>query len=526
VPYWLNSKQKNMNIGDWIRKWSQISPQKVAIIDDGHEFSYRELNQRCNQVASFLLQKDLHKGDRVGVLLHNCHEYIKIYFALAKVGAIIVPLNWRMAPPEISYILDDCEANYLFFGEDFLDTALHIRENVEEVKNYISIGEGNISWAENCQKIQTYPSTEPTGFQEPDSEDPHIILYTSGTTGFPKGAVLSNRKTFFNALNANIFYRLTPLDIFLVSRPLFHSGGLLVDSTPAFYKGATVVYKKHFSPQKYLDTIEKYNVTIIETSATFLNFILKECDLSRYNLRSLKSYYTGGERVSTSMLQEYHKIGIPLSQIFGMTETSIVTWLSTDDAVRKIGSVGKPVLHGEVKILNSDMKQISPAEIGEIMVKGPILMSGYWNRPEITKEVMSNGWFHTGDLATIDDEGFIYIVDREKDMFITGGENVYPAEVEKLLLENAKVLDVAVYGVPDEKWDEVGKASIILQDNSEMSAPEVIEFLHGKIGKFKIPKYVEFVDKLPRTASGKIQKYLLAQKSRKKADSKTENIMS
>jgi len=515
-----------MNIGNWIRKWSQLSPQKVAIIDDGHEISYKELNQRSNQVANFLLKKGIHKGDRVGVLLYNCHEYVEIYCALAKVGAILVPLNWRMAPPEITYILNDCGATFLFFVEDFLDTALYIRDNVEKAKDYISLGQEDILWAENYQKIQTYPSTEPTGFEEPDSEDPHIILYTSGTTGFPKGAVLSNRKTFFNTLNANIFYRSTPLDIFLVSRPLFHSGGLLVDSTPALYIGATVIYKRHFSPQEYLETIEKYHVTIIETSATFLNFILKECDLSRYNLRSLKSCFTGGERVSTSILQEYHKIGMPLSQIFGMTETSIVTWLSTDDAVRKIGSIGKPVFHGEVKIVNHDMQKTTPGEIGEIMVGGPILMSGYWNRPEVTREVTRNGWFHTGDLGRIDNEGFIYIVDREKDMFISGGENVYPAEVEKLLLSNPKVLDVAVYGVPDEKWGEVGKVLIILQHNTKMGASEVGDFLRGKIGVFKIPKYIEFVDELPRTASGKIQKYLLAQKSRKKADSKTENIMS
>jgi fatty-acyl-CoA synthase len=309
----------------------------------------------------------------------------------------------------------------------------------------------------------------------------------------------------------------------LVSRPLFHSGGLLVDSTPALYKGATVIYKRHFSPQEYLEAIEKYHVTIIETSATFLNFILKECDLSRYSLTSLKSCFTGGERVPTAMIRKYHKRGIPLSQIFGMTETSIVTWLSSDDAVRKIGSVGKPVLHGEVKILSRDMQKIKPGEIGEIVVGGPILMSGYWNRPDITSEVIRNGWFHTGDLATIDEEGFIYIVDREKDMFISGGENVYPAEVEKLLLANPKVLDVAIYGVSDEKWGEVGKASIILQEKAKMSASEVVKFLHAKIAKFKIPKYIEFVDELPRTATGKIQKYLLDQKSRKEADSKREH---
>jgi fatty-acyl-CoA synthase len=504
-----------MNIGDWIRKWSQLSPEKTAIIDDGREISYKELNQRSNQVASFLLQRDLHKGDRVGVFLYNCHEYIAIYCALAKVGAIFVPLNWRMAPPELSHILKDCGATFLFFGEDFLNTVLSIRDTIGEIKNWIYVGHEDIHWAENYQEIEAHSSTEPTVLEEPDSEDCHIILYSSGTTGFPKGAVLSNRKTFFNALNANIFYRLTPLDIFLVSRPLFHSGGLLVDSTPALYKGATIIYKNRFSPHEYLETIEKYSVTIIETSATFLNFILKECNISHYNLRSLKSCYTGGERVSNLTLKEYHNRGIPLSQLFGMTETSIVTWLSTDDAVRKIGSVGKPVLHGEVKIVNADRKQINPGDIGEIMVKGPILMSGYWNKPEVTKEVMKNGWFYTGDLATVDDEGFIYIVDRQKDMFISGGENVYPAEVEKVLLTNPKIFDVAVYGVGDEKWGEVGKASIILQDNTAMSVSEVMDFLHGKIGRFKIPKYVEFIDKLPRTATGKIQKHLLVQEFKK-----------
>jgi fatty-acyl-CoA synthase len=503
-----------MNIGDCIRKWSEISPQKVAVIDSGREFTYLELNKRCNQVANFLLKKGLRRGERVGVLLYNCHEYLEIYLALTKIGAVLVPLNWRMAPPEAEYILNDCEAGYLFFGEAFLPTAVHIRDHVETITTYISLTQEPIPWAEDYEKVVECSSNEPTGFTGPDLDDPHLILYTSGTTGFPKGAVLSNRKTFFNALNANIFYRLTPEDIFLVSRPLFHSGGLLVDSTPALYKGATVIYKRRFSPEEYLETVEKYHVTIMETSATFLNFMLNECDLGTYQLASLKSYYTGGERISTTLLKGYHERDIPLSQIFGMTETSIVTWLSTHDAVRKRGSVGKPVLHGEVRIVNHEMEPVKPGETGEVVVGGPILMTGYWNRTEVTRKVVRDGWFHTGDLATIDDEGFMYIVDREKDMFISGGENVYPAEIERLLLTNPKIMDVAVYGVPDQKWGEVGKASIIVKDK-DMSSSEVLEFLRARIGKFKIPKYIEFVDDLPRTATGKIQKYLLAQRSKK-----------
>ena len=504
-----------MNVGDWIKKWSHIAPNKIAIIDDECEFSYRELNERCNRVSNFLLQKGIGKGDRVALLAYNSHEYMEIYFAAGKTGAICVPLNWRLSSNEIAYILNDCNPKFLFFAEEFSDTALFLKENVEHIKFFTTLGQKNFAWAERYEQIETCPSTEPAGFEEPDVEDPHLILYTSGTIGLPKGAILSTRKTFFNALNANIFFKLTSSDRFLVSRPLFHSGGLLINLTPALYKGATVIFKKHFSPREYLEAIEKYRVTIAEPAATFLNFVLKECDLDRYDLRSLKSFYTGGERVAVTLLQEYHNRGIPLSQLFGMTETSTLTWLPTEDAFEKAGSVGKPVFHGELKILNKEELEIRPGEIGEIVVTGPILMSGYWNKPEQTRDVIRNTWFHTGDLATIDDEGFMYIIDREKDMYISGGENIYPSEIEKLLLGNPKIFDVAIYGVPDEKWGEVGKASIVLKEGEEMTAEEVVGFLKGKIGKFKIPEYVDFVYGLPRTASGKIKRYLLVERFNK-----------
>lgn len=307
-----------MNVGNWIRKWSRLLPQKVAIIDEDRQFSYREVNERCNRIAHFLLEEGVSRGDRVGILMYNCHEFMELYFALVKIGAICVPLNWRMAPPEIAYIVNDCEPTSLFFHDEFLDTAAFIKNNTDSVKFFVSLGKESIPWARHSRIIENNPSAEPEGFDEPDAEDPHLILYTSGTTGFPKGAVLSSRKTFYNALNADIFYGLTSNDIFLVSRPLFHSGGLLVDSTPVFYKGGTVIYRRHFSPQEYLEAIEKYKVTIIETSATFLNFILEECDLDKHDLNSLKSCYTGGERVSEILLREYHKRGIRLSQIFDL----------------------------------------------------------------------------------------------------------------------------------------------------------------------------------------------------------------
>jgi fatty-acyl-CoA synthase len=336
-----------------------------------------------------------------------------------------------------------------------------------------------------------------------------MIMYTSGTTGVPKGAVLSHRKTFFNALNADIFYGLTPSDIFLITRPLFHSGGILVESSPMLYKGGTIILKRRFKPIEVLEAIEKHKVTIIEPPATLLKFILEQCNLKKYDLSSVRSWFTGGERVPLSLLREYHKQGIMVSQIFGQTETSTITWLPPADASRKIGSVGVPVFHGHVKIVNEEGAEVKPGEVGEIVVSGPTLMSGYWGRPAATEEVIRDGWLHTGDLARIDEEGFFYVADRKKDVIISGGENIYPAEVEKTLLENPKISDAAMVGVPDEKWGEAGLAFIVLREGEQMAEEEVLRFCEERLAKYKIPKAIKFVKDLPLTGAQKIMKYKL-----------------
>jgi fatty-acyl-CoA synthase len=342
-------------------------------------------------------------------------------------------------------------------------------------------------------------------------------MYTSGTTGIPKGAILSHRKTFFNALNADIFYNLTSKDIMIVSRPLFHSGGLLVEAAPVLYKGGTLILKKRFRSQEILETIQKYQVTLLEMAATVYQFILQECDLNQYDLSSIRCYFTGGERVPVAMLKDYQRKGITISQIFGQTEASTITSLSTDNASLKIGSVGLPVFHGEVRIVDKAGKDADPGEVGEIIVRGPTLMSGYWNRADLTAETIRDGWLYTGDLAQMDEEGYFYIVDREKDMYISGGENVYPGEIEKVLHTHPKIFDAGIVGVPDEKWGEVGKAFIVLKPGATLSNGEIFEFLSGKVAKYKIPKYVECIDELPKTGSGKIQKFLLKEWHQNKA---------
>jgi fatty-acyl-CoA synthase len=500
-----------INIGDWIRKWSLLQPHKIALISEDHPFTYLEVNRRTNQLCHLLLDLRIQKGDRISVLLYNSPQYIEVFFALSKIGAILVPLNWRLAVPELEFIIRDSSSRMLIFDPELTEVVASLRLNLNLSNgDYISVGTPCPGWAKDYEKgLMENPAHEPHLEVSIGDEDPQIFMYTSGTTGIPKGAILSHRKTFFNALNADIFYNLTSNDIMIVSRPLFHSGGLLVEAVPVLYKGGTLILKKRFRSHEILETIQKYRVTLLEMAATVYQFILQECDLNQYDLSSVRCYYTGGERVPVAMLKEYLKKGIMISQIFGQTEASTITFLSPHDAILKIGSVGLPVFHGEVRIVDKNGKNVSPGEVGEIIVKGPTLMIGYWNRPDLTAETIRDGWLHTGDLARMDEEGYLYIVDRKKDMYVSGGENIYPAEIEKVLHTHPKIFDAGIVGVPDERWGEVGKAFIVLKPGEMMGNGEIFEFLKGKMARYKIPKYVEYVEELPKTASGKIQKFIL-----------------
>ncbi len=500
-----------INVGDWIRKWSHLQPKKEALFFEDHPVTYQELNDRINQLSHLLRKMGLKKGDRLSILLHNRSQVIETFFALSKIGAILVPLNWRLAAPELVFILKDSGSTFLIFEPEFEEVVASIRaQGVLSNGRFLTVGHPVPQWAVDYEEaLSLQPTHEPTTEGFIGGEDPHVLMYTSGTTGIPKGAVLSHRKTFFNVLNAEMIYHLTSNDVIIVSRPLFHSGGLFVEAAPILYRGGTLLLKKRFRPQEILQAVESYQVTILELPATVYRFILEECDLNRYDLSSVRCFFTGGERVSVSLLSDYLQKGIAISQIFGQTEASTITFLPSEMASKKIGSVGLPVFHGEVKIVNKEGKEVSVGEVGEIIVKGPTLMSGYWNRPDLTAEVIRDGWLHTGDLAKKDEEGYIYIVDRERDLYISGGENVYPAEIEKVFFNHPKVLDVGVIGVPDEKWGEVGKAYLVLKPKESMTEEEALRFLHGKVGKYKIPKYVEFVEELPKTASGKVQKFVL-----------------
>ncbi|HOJ70439.1 MAG TPA: long-chain fatty acid--CoA ligase [Syntrophorhabdaceae bacterium] len=508
--------ERIINTGEWIERWSYIQPEKTAVYSNGVPYSYRALNERINKLTHILLAKGIRKGDRVAVLLHNCLQYVEIFFAVSKIGGILVPLNWRLAMPELEFIIKDSRTRSVIFEEEFLESAVKLRD-VVAVETCISCATGPKGkeidlpdWIEDYETLMDNAPAEKIDVPyRTGDNDPHILMYTSGTTGLPKGAVLSHKKTFFNVLNAGIYFDLTRHDIAIIARPLFHSGGLIVELAPVLYKGGTVIIQRRFSPEEILKTVERYRVTILELPATVYNFILHECEIERYDLSTVKCFYTGGERVSTSLLKAFYEKGIVISQIYGLTEASTLFWLPYDMAHKKMGSVGKPVFHADVRIVDERGMAVPPGGIGEIIVKGPVVMNGYWERPDLTKDIIKNSWLHTGDLATMDEEGFVYIVDRKKDMFISGGENVYPAEVEKALLSHPDILDAAVIGVEDERWGEVGKAFIILKPGKRIDEGDINSFLNERLARYKIPKYIEFVDRLPKTASGKIRKSLL-----------------
>jgi len=519
----MKDERNNLiNVADWVTRWAKIQPKKIAIISEGKPYNYHEINSNINRLSHFFINLGVKKGDRVALLLRNSRQYIEMFFALSRIGAILVALNWRLALLELEFIIRDSGTDVIVFDYEFMENAEELRKTLP-VKTHVACLAGEEttkqetpSWAiDYIDQIRCFPETKPDLPSSSGDDDPHILMYTSGTTGLPKGAVLSHRKTFFNVLNASIYYDIVKADIGIVARPLFHSGGLIVELAPIIYRGGTIIIQKRFTPENILKTIEKYKVTLLELPATVYSFILNECKIENYDLSSLKCCFTGGGRGPVSLFQAYAEKGFILSQVYGLTEASTLFWLPMENAIEKMGSVGQPIMHSEINIVDEHGISVKNGEIGEVVVKGPIVMNGYWNRDDLTDEVIKDGWFHTGDLARIDEDGYVYIVDRKKDMFISGGENIYPAGIEKILLSHQAVIDAAVVGVPDEKWGEVGKAFIVVRDGYSITTDEIYKLLKGRLAKYKIPKYIEFVDKLPKTASGKIRKLLLKEPKNK-----------
>jgi len=510
---------KSMNIGWWVERWSGLHPEKTAIFFEGLRITYSNLHGRANRTACWLQSLGLRKGDRVVVMLKNCPEFIELYLACARLGAIFVPVNFRLTAPELAHIVENAQPRIIVFGSeyrelvhrlysthstrDILFSCLRIDPEVDQESNPA------IDYLRETRRFDGR-APFPTGSIGPmHPEDPQVIMYTSGTTGPAKGAVLSYRKTFFNCLNADIFFDLSFDDIMLVILPMFHSGGLFIQTSPILYKGGTLVIHSRFDPPLTFGDIGHYRVTKFLGVPTIYRMLIHAMTNGEYDLSSLRISAIGGEMATPELLERCRKAGFPVRQIMGQTETSILFWASEDASARKPGTVGRPVFHAEVRIMDRDGHPVETGEVGEIAVRGAIMMTGYWQDPVRTRETIRDGWLYTGDLARMDEDGYFYLVDRIKDMYISGGENVYPAEVEAILKGHPDVADVAVVGIAHETWGEVGKAFIIPRNGADLSSDQVIEYCRGRLAPYKWPREIVFCKDFPRTPLGKVKKRLL-----------------
>jgi fatty-acyl-CoA synthase len=494
---------------DWIKRHAERTPGKLALVDahTGRTFTYARFNERANRLASFL--KDtlgLGRGDRVSILAQNSSDYYEVLFACGKMGAILNTLNWRLAVPELEFILNDCAPRVLVYEAMFAEVVGALRPLIG-CEQYVVMGD------EASSGDWTYEGAlaagDPAGVPLPELPytDTWAILYTSGTTGRPKGAQVTYGNFFYNAVGMGAAIDLTSADVNLNVLPTFHAGGLGLYAGPILHAGGTLVVVRAFEPAAFLRLIEEWRVTKLLLVPSIYLMLAQYPAFDRHDLSSMVHWGSGGSSLPPSLVQQYAERGILIQQGFGMTETGPTVFIiDKDNALRKAGSVGKPVLHTDVCIMDREGHVLGPNQVGELCIRGGNVTTGYWNRPEATAEALVDGWLHSGDAAKYDDEGFYYIVDRWKDMFISGGENVYPAEVENVIYHHPAVAEVAVIGVPHPRWQEVGRAVVVVKPGQALTEAEVIAFCQGKLAKYKIPKSVVFVEALPRTAAGKVLK--------------------
>ncbi|MDY6934739.1 MAG: AMP-binding protein [Spirochaetota bacterium] len=514
----------NWNIGYISSKRAAITPEKTAFIFEDKRYTYKALDQGVNRFVDYMHKIGIKKGDRIAVVMLNCPEFLEIYLACAKLGVIFVPLNWRMVGPELEYQINDSGSRLLAFHDSFTMNIDSIRSRVKVEKGrYVYLKSGNSDtplcpeWAiDYNDAIKEGSTDELHGPSIVSLDDPLSIVYTSGTTGNPKGAVLSHGQTYFKTFQIRSYIDITSEDIILAQLPLFHSGGLFIVATPALCNGIPMIMRRGFDANQFAEDIQKYRATIVFALTTMWNFILKTGKLDEVDVSSVKYSLGGGERTPTSLFRELSKRGIHLQVGFGQTENSAMTTVPREFVQSKIGSVGLPGFFTNIWIADEDGKEVPMGQVGRMLAQGPCVMSGYWNLPDKTNEVLNNGVLDTGDLGYKDEDGFLYLVDRAKDMYRSGGENVYPAEIEKVLYAHSKIADVAIIGVPDKKWAEVGKAFVVLKEGETLTLEEIHMFLEGKVAKYKYPRHLEILKEFPMTSTFKIKKAALKDKEREK----------
>lgn len=494
-----------MNIGHMLTRRALLNPDSEGLVCEGVRRTFAQMNDRANQLANAMTSMGIKRGDRVGILAFNEAEYYDLFFGLGKIGAIMVAVSYRLAGPEVQYILSDSSPKVVIFSRELVDIVDSIRNDIP-AEQFIAIMDNPPEWAQSYESAIGQASTD-----EPklvgENDDTLTILYTSGTTGRPKGAELTHAYYFWS--NVNIMTTVPEFGAaILIALPLFHIGAL-AGPPLCVHTGARSVLLRTFDPQRFLELIEEEKIYAFGAVPALLMFLKSVPDFEKYDWSSVKVILVYAAPVPVTLLNEYEEAGIEVRQLFGMTECNTGSVLDSANARDKAGSCGRPFMHTEIRLVDLEGNEAPVGETGEILMRSPNCMKGYWNRPEDTAATIVDGWLHSGDIARVDEDGFYYIMDRKKDMIISGGENIYPAEIEDGLLAHPAVADVGVIGYPDEKWGEAVKAVVVLHPGESLTEEELVKWCQGKIARFKIPKAIVFTDALPRTPTGKILKRLM-----------------
>ena len=511
-----------IDLGDIIRRNARRYGEKegVVCIESNRRFTYAEFNQRVNRLTNALLNMGVSKGERVAMFHMNCVEYLEFYCACAKGGFVATPILFRLAAPEVAHILEHSDARVLLVGTPFVDLVTkaktHLPTQQRESLKYICIGgkaEGMQYYDELCQSSS---SEEPQNVEVKKEEDIFLLAYTSGTTGKPKGAMITHKHVITDCINHAIERRMPRNNISLNPAPMSHIG-VTSPTFTALYTGGKIILMS-YEPRKTAEIIEKENVTHVELFPALIYPMLELPDLDKYDFSSLQSVLYGASTIAADRLKKAIQVfQCGFFQLFGMTEAGPTTAAllpedhvleGPEEITRRLAAAGRETLNVEAKLVDEQGREI-PRDfntIGEVILRGDVIMEGYWKDPEATEEVLRDGWYYTGDLAKMDDEGYIYIVDRKKDMIITGGENVSSAEVESVLYAHPAILEAAIIGIPDRKWGEAVKAVVVLREDQQVSEEDVITFCKENLTNYKCPKSIAFVNALPRNAAGKVLK--------------------
>ncbi len=462
---------------DLLSERARVTPDRLALVsvETGERLTYADLNARAERAAA-MLRSMLEPGDRFGILAYNCVEFLELFFAAGKAGVIVVPLSTRATAHELTHIVNDCSMKVLFHGREFVDLARQLPVALLECGGIAAAFESG-SYAAALQKT-------------------YCLLYTSGTTGKPKGVMIPRRQLYWNGYNTAINWGLRDDDVSPIFTPLYHAGGVAAFLIPIFCAGGTIILHKGFDTTEVWRTIEKS--TVVLGVPTIWKLLMDAPEFQTADLTKVRWFISGGAPLPQYIIDAYQKRGVVFKQGYGMTEVGVNCFTMTvEDSFKKPGSIGKPMLFTEVKLEHMD------GDVGEMFIRGPHVSSGYWNNEEATRASYGeDGFFRTGDLARRDEDGFFYIAGRRKEMFISGGVNIYPAEIEAELVAHPSISDAAVIAVPDETWGEVGVAFVV----GSVSEDDLSTYLTARIAKYKVPRRFIFIDALPRTPYGKVVK--------------------